>query len=79
MVECQLPKLDVAGSIPVSRSIPFNHFPISIEIGFILNFHARTQKHLLGLNRFVLGRSPLPLDERLGPSMFMNSGRGRWS
>ena len=30
MVECQLPKLDVAGSIPVSRSIPF--------FGFVLNF-----------------------------------------
>ena len=24
MVECQLPKLDVAGSTPVSRSKPFN-------------------------------------------------------
>ncbi len=26
MVECQLPKLDVAGSTPVSRSISFNRF-----------------------------------------------------
>ena len=26
MVECQLPKLDVAGSSPVSRSILFNNF-----------------------------------------------------
>jgi hypothetical protein len=26
-VECQLPKLDVAGSIPVSRSIVFNTLP----------------------------------------------------
>ncbi len=31
MVECQLPKLDVAGSIPVSRSIesPYGRFFLS--------------------------------------------------
>ena len=27
MVECQLPKLDVAGSTPVSRSIQINQLP----------------------------------------------------
>jgi hypothetical protein len=27
VVECQLPKLDVAGSTPVSRSIFFNNLP----------------------------------------------------
>ena len=31
-VECQLPKLDVAGSIPVSRSTHFNHFTESARL-----------------------------------------------
>ncbi len=33
MVECQLPKLDVAGSTPVSRSI----FSTTYKTSFILN------------------------------------------
>ena len=38
MVECQLPKLDVAGSNPVSRSILFNdlHKPVSPCAPFVL-------------------------------------------
>ena len=31
MVECQLPKLKVAGSTPVSRSIVFNHSGKTVE------------------------------------------------
>ena len=41
MVECQLPKLDVAGSTPVSRSIFFNdlHTPASPCAPFVLRLH----------------------------------------
>ncbi len=33
VVECQLPKLDVAGSNPVSRSNPFNESTIFPRLG----------------------------------------------
>ena len=41
MVECQLPKLDVAGSSPVSRSRFFNdlHGPASLCAPFVLRLH----------------------------------------
>ena len=41
MVECQLPKLDVAGSSPVSRSKKINslHTPVSICAPFVLHSH----------------------------------------
>ena len=41
MVECQLPKLDVAGSNPVSRSKRFNrlHGPASLCAPFVLRLH----------------------------------------
>ena len=41
MVECQLPKLDVAGSSPVSRSNFFNdlHKPVSPCAPFVLRSH----------------------------------------
>ncbi len=41
MVECQLPKLDVAGSTPVSRSIFFNdlHKPVPLCAPFVLRLH----------------------------------------
>ena len=41
MVECQLPKLDVAGSSPVSRSKKINniHKPVSPCAPFVLRSH----------------------------------------
>ena len=41
VVECQLPKLDVAGSTPVSRSNFFNdlHSPVSPCAPFVLRLH----------------------------------------
>ena len=41
MVERQLPKLNVAGSIPVSRSIRISslHIPASICAPFVLRLH----------------------------------------
>jgi hypothetical protein len=41
VVECQLPKLDVAGSTPVSRSIFFNdlHKPVPLCAPFVLRLH----------------------------------------
>jgi hypothetical protein len=41
VVECQLPKLDVAGSTPVSRSNFFNdlHSPASSCAPFVLQSH----------------------------------------
>ena len=45
MVECQLPKLDVAGSSPVSRSNLFNDLqnPISFCAPFVLRLlHLQT-------------------------------------
>jgi len=41
VVECQLPKLDVAGSTPVSRSNFFNdlHEPASLCAPFVLRLH----------------------------------------
>ena len=41
MVECQLPKLDVAGSTPVSRSKKFKHLapPVPTCTPFVLHLH----------------------------------------
>ena len=49
MVECQLPKLDVTGSSPVSRSKKINniHKPISLCAPFVLRLHHQRRLELL--------------------------------
>ncbi len=49
MVECQLPKLDVTGSSPVSRSKKINniHKPVSLCAPFVLRLHHKRGLKLL--------------------------------
>ena len=54
-VECQLPKLDVAGSIPVSRSNFFNNLSKSIYADFFLTKQANGLDLIFELNAVSKG------------------------
>ena len=57
MVECQLPKLDVAGSTPVSRSISFQCF-MALFLAFRAAKFTLLKRPINGVKRSITRHKP---------------------